>query len=65
MFPNKVEEEVPEEASADNTIAVLRATVEGPTNPVLGVMVDIKFPKLPLRSKHPSPPTVSSSPSDF
>ena len=39
--------------------------MEGLTNPGLGVMVDNKSPKLPLRSQHPSPPTVSSSPSDF
>ena len=52
MFPNKVEEEVPEEASADNTIAVLRATVEGPTNPALVVMVDFELHnQLPLRSQ--------------
>ena len=60
-----IEVEDPEEASAVNIIAVPGAIVEGLTNPGLGVMVDNKSPKLPLRSQHPSPPTVSSSPSDF
>ena len=57
--------EDPEEASTVNILAVPGAIVEGLTNPGLGVMVDNKSPKLPLRSQHPSPPTVSSSSSDF
>ena len=55
MLPNMEEVEDPEEASAVNLIAVAGATVAGPTNPGLGVMVDISPQKYQTAFQKPAP----------
>ena len=53
--PYKQEVEDQEEASAAILIAVAGATVAGPTNPVLGVMVDISPQKYQTAFQKPAP----------